>query len=260
MNILPVGEGKVHLLSGGGKIYTDIAARFCRSELDAMDIVNGKYNPELVKTIISSRHMAATEFDNFLFAVEGYSRSCEVQLVRKRHASYLIKSGRVDKLGKRSFDMVMPPSLIGAYSHVAHMDLGEGVLEEWDAEQILELIEEWYNAGVKLGYPEEDLRFLKPQATEFKGIIGMNAHALSDFFKVRCCKNAQTEIRDMANKMLKLVREVAPDLFATAGASCVGLGYCPENSQQHPSCAGIPTHDKVMEVLARHKVGIHDLG
>ena len=35
------------------------------------------------------------EFDFFLFGVEGYSRVTEVQLVRKRLASYLIKSGRL---------------------------------------------------------------------------------------------------------------------------------------------------------------------
>ena len=51
---------------------------------------------------------------------------------------------------------------------------------------------------MEAGLHEEDLRYLKPQATEFKALIGMNAHALLDWFKIRCCKNAQAEIRDMA--------------------------------------------------------------
>lgn len=245
MNLDTVGNGKVYLLSGGGKIYTDIAARFCRSELDAMTIVNGEYNPDLVSKILSSRHMAATEFDNFLFAIEGFSRVCETQLVRKRHASYLIKSGRVDKKGKRSFDVVIPESI---------KDLGtEFAGEYFSTEDILDLIELWYNSGVASGVPEEDLRYLKPQATEFKAIIGMNAHALHDFFKIRCCLNAQAEIRDLANKMLQQVRWAAPDLFIGAGANCVSLGYCPENDMQNKKCVGIPTHNKVLELVKANK-------
>ena len=49
--------------------------------------------------------------------------------------------------------------------------------------------------GAQNKLPEEDLRYLKPQATEFKGLIGMNAHALMDWFAIRCCRNAQAEIR-----------------------------------------------------------------
>ena len=32
MNIGRVGEGKVVLIAGGGRVYTDVAARFTRSE------------------------------------------------------------------------------------------------------------------------------------------------------------------------------------------------------------------------------------
>ena len=45
----------------------------------------------------------------------------------------------------------------------------------------------------------------------------MNAHALLDWFKIRCCMNAQAEIRDLANKMLRLCKEAAPALFEGAG-------------------------------------------
>ena len=103
-----VGEGKVSLISGGGKIYTDIAARFCRSEKSMENIIASEYDAKLVKRIVESGHKAATEFDFFIFGVEGYARVTETQLVRKRLASYLIKSGRADKKGKRSFDVVLP--------------------------------------------------------------------------------------------------------------------------------------------------------
>ena len=76
----------------------------------------------------------------------------------------------------------------------------------------------------------------------------MNAHALLDWFMIRCCKNAQPEIHDLAMKMLALCKENAPDIFESAGASCKVLGYCPENNYQHKSCKVI-RKDKALEIL-----------
>ena len=245
MNVKRVGEGTVVLIAGGGRVYTDVAARFTRSERSLTEILASPYNEKLVRTIVDKGHLAATEFDYFLFGVEGYSRVTEVQLVRKRMANYLIKSGRVDKHGKRAFDVVVPN---GVLEHTAACTLADGTALTLSGEDLLRLTEQWYNAGVAQGMPEEDLRYLKPQATEFKAIIGMNAHALLDWFKIRCCKNAQAEIRDMAWKMLRLCKEAAPDLFRDAGPSCVGLGYCPENDFQNPACH-VVRKDRALELL-----------
>ena len=90
MNIKKVGDGHVVLIAGGGRVYTDIAARFTRSERSLDEIIASDYNRGLVRSIVEKGHLAATEFDYFIFGVEGYSRVTEVQLVRKRVASYLI--------------------------------------------------------------------------------------------------------------------------------------------------------------------------
>ena len=73
----------------------------------------------------------------------------------------------------------------------------------------------------------EDARFVLPNACETKMIVTMNARSLLNFFHHRCCSRAQWEIRDLANEMLRLVRAVAPTLFAYAGPSCLA-GPCPE--------------------------------
>ena len=91
------GNGKVVLLAGGGKIYTDIAARFVRSERELEDIVASPYSKKIVENILSSGHRAALEFDFFIFGLEGYSRVTETQLVRKRLASYPVSYTHLSK-------------------------------------------------------------------------------------------------------------------------------------------------------------------
>ena len=244
------GEGNVVLLAGGGKIYTDIAARFVRSERALEEIVASPYSRQIVRNILDSGHRAALEFDYFLFGVEGYSRVTETQLVRKRLASYLIKSGRAELGGKRVYSVVYPRSVAGFSAQVTLPDGHKATLSGHD---LADLSRQWYDAGLDAGLPEEDLRYLKPQATEFKAIIGMNAHALLDWFAIRCCRNAQHEIRHLAWQMLRLCRAAAPDLFAGAGPNCVQMGYCPENKRQHPRCQGrVLTREQAMEVLRAH--------
>lgn len=267
MNKSYIGEGKVVLIAGGGRVYTDMAARFCRSEKDLENIIASPYDANIVKNIISSGHKAATEFDYFIFGIEGYSRVTEVQLVRKRMASYLIKSGRCDKNGKRSYDVVLPDNLNSFVSKIKlnpsnvfindrQVSVNSNVELLYNSDDLLGFLEEWYNSAVVAGIPEEDARYLKPQATEFKAIVGMNAHALMDWFQIRCCMNAQAEIRDLAYKMLNLCKDAAPDLFAQAGPSCKVFGYCPENKLQHNSCKGkIYTKNEALEILSYHKRG-----
>ena len=284
MVVRHVGEGKVVLIAGGGKIYTDVAARFCRSEKDLESIIGSPYNKKIVEHIINSGHNAALEFDWFIFGVEGYSRVTETQLVRKRHASYMIKSGRVEFGGKRSFDVVLPTDeKINLAFGSVDVDLKDIILsnqktgeildladyvnsrskDPWMARvrlnnmQILEAIEDFYNSAVRVGVKEEDARYYKPQATMFRAVIGMNAAALKDWFRIRTCNRAQTEIRDLATKMMKLCKEAAPDLFVDAGPNCVRLGLCPELEQCEQCKGKIMTLKEFKEI--NKKVSIEQL-
>lgn len=249
-----VGNGKVYLLSGGGKIFTDIAARFVHGERSVEDICDSPYSAQIVKNILDSGHLAATEFDWFVFGVEGYSRVTETQLVRKRVASYLIKSGRVKHNGNTTYSVVYPNYKLPSFmADIALPDGNTVLLSGCDIARITEM---WCDQAVKSGYHEEDVRYFKPQATEFKAIIGMNAHALIDWFSIRCCKNAQAEIQHMANSMLKLCKKVAPDLFANAGPGCVRFGYCPENKRQNAVCKKIGKYlpkDEALKILMQDR-------
>lgn len=262
MNKSYVGSGKVVLIAGGGKTYCDVAANFCRAEEDLQHLITDEETKKIIRHLIDSGHTSALEFDQFIFGIEGYARVTEVQLVRKRLASYNIKSGRVNKHGKRSFDVVIPEAIEAVEvnhqldpsklrfvndSKVAgdkSVYTGNEILNTlfadsdekhveytFTTDDILNLIEDWYNHGVIMGVPEEELRYLKPQATEFKAAIRMDAAALRNWFMIRCCYRAQKEIRDLAMKMQALCKQASPTLFEGSGPSCVVYGYCPETEQ-----------------------------
>lgn len=220
MKISDINDGKVHLLATPTRTFADVAAKFVRLERPIAEIIDAPRNDELIQRLLDSGHLSALEFDSYIFGIEGYSRVTEAQLVRKRHASYLIKSGRA-KLGERREYSLVMPMLVSEFPGV----------REW-----LEQGEALYNELIRAGVPDEAARYIKPQATEFKALISMNTHALLDWFKIRCCLNAQREIRNLAWGMLRLVKEHEPQIFKNAGPSCKVLGYCPEDKLQNPLC------------------------
>lgn len=259
VNKMMVGNGHVVLLAGGGKIFTDLAARFCKSEKPLDELVNMPYSQVLTNRLATSPHKAVLEFDDFVFGVEGFARVTEAQLIRKRLASYMVKSGRTDKHGKRSYDVVLPESVANYNTKYTLDPLVTGLDHPVDIylnpDILLDMLATWYNNGVTDNLPEEDLRYMKPQGTEFKAMIKMDAANLKAWWMIRMCNNAQTEIRDLATKMYKLVNDAAPDLFTDAGPSCKVLGYCPE-IQQCSQCIGkIPTKAAALEILKNHYKG-----
>lgn len=88
--------------------------------------------------------------------------------------------------------------------------------------------QQFYDYLVDHGIPKEDARYILPNACSTSIVVTMNARSLFNFFKHRCCNRAQEEIRNLANEMLRLCKEVAPQIFKYAGPSCVMLGRCPE--------------------------------
>lgn len=90
----------------------------------------------------------------------------------------------------------------------------------------------------------ENARAVLPNACETKIIVTMNARALMNFFSLRCCRRAQGEIMNLADAMLLIVKDVAPNLFKYAGASCM-FGKCTEGDM---SC-GLPRKPEEYEVV-----------
>ena len=192
------------------------AARLCYAPVGAAELMETLTEDKIhsvLKTVITSGHLSTLEHASYTFAVDGISRACSHQLVRHRLASFNQQSQRYVTF-KEEPDFVVPQSIVDA-----------GAAKEYD--EAVKAAFAAYDKLVKAGVPAEDARYLLPNACETKIAITMNIRELLHFFELRCCNRAQWEIREMACRMLDLVRPTAPYIFATAGPGCV-CGHCPE--------------------------------
>lgn len=204
------------------------AAKLCYSSSDIETLMSGLTSEKIetfIKKLTDLGHQSPLEHCTFTFGIEGVSRSLTHQLVRHRLASYSQKSQRYVREGQ--FEYIIPPTI---YNNPADLAVFDGVMQ---------YIQEAYDYFIRNGIPAEDARFVLPNACETKIIVTMNIRSLLHFFEERCCERAQWEIREMADIMLDICKEVAPNIFAKAGASCV-RGKCKEGKM----CCGNPKGGK----------------
>ena len=206
-----------------------LAARTCYSALDGDGLcekVDQEDQTAFLNGILASGHLSVLEHASFTFYCEGVSRSLLAQLPRHRIASFSVQSQRYVSMAK-GFDYIIPPRIKA---------LGEDAVREYDRE--MSEMHSWYlHWQETLGEnSNEDARFVLPNATETHITFSMNARELLHFFSLRCCNRAQWEIRALATEMLRLVRPVAPAVFAKAGPGCV-QGPCPEGKRSCGKCA-----------------------
>ena len=201
------------------------AARLCYAPVGGRELMESLTDEKIRKvltTIMSSGHFSTLEHASYTFAVEGVSRALTHQLVRHRLASYNQQSQRYVKF-KEEPPIVRPASV--DTNPEAAQAFDEAIDACWQA----------YDKLVQAGVPAEDARYILPNACETKIVVTMNIRELLHFFSLRCCNRAQWEIREVACKMLELVRPTAPHIFKTAGPGCV-RGACPEGKM----CCGNP--------------------
>lgn len=221
---------KVTLLSHtpNPKKLISIAAKNCYSPYSITQTQENLENGEIEKFVtmlVNIGHESPLEHISFTFGIEGVSRSLLAQLTRHRIASYSVQSQRYVK--NKEIDYVTPPSLadIPSYKcimntiHDLYLDLSD------------RLTKCYIDKGIDPKQAEkmaiEDARYVLPNAYTTNIVCTFNARSLLNFFTHRCCNRAQWEIRQLADKMLEIVKEIAPNVFKNAGAPCV-RGKCTE--------------------------------
>ena len=216
------------------------AAKLCYSPCD-IDTISDDLTPEKIESFVtmlaSIGHESVMEHVSFTFGIEGISRACSHQLVRHRIASYSQKSQRY--VNEDGFEFITPPEIAADAKAKAEFDRSMAALTESYSKIASILTEKHTKTFMEQGMEEkearskavkkanEDARFVLPNACETKIVVTMNVRSLFNFFRHRCCSRAQWEIKAVADEMLKLCREVAPNVFKNAGPSCLA-GKCPE--------------------------------
>ena len=169
----------------------------------------------IMRACYNSGHHSVLEFADFTFHVEGVSRALLAQLSRHRFCSFAVRSQRY--CDENNFKYVVPHSF--EHNHDAMLEYVRAM------EKILET----YKYLQSIGIPNEDARYVLPNACETILEIKMNGRELIHVFNERGCTRAQWEIRELAIEMLKQLKQVAPILFKNMGPNCV-QGPCPEGN------------------------------
>ena len=194
------------------------SAKLCYSAASIADLaaIEADKAAEFISRLPEA-HQSPLEHVSFTFGIEGVSRAMLAQITRHRIASFSVQSQRYVNMDE--FGYVIPPSI------AANQD----ALDEY--EHFMDRADLVYTYLRSSGIPAEDARFVLPNACETRMIVTMNARELMHFFSLRCCKRAQWEIRAVADEMLRLGKEGAPEIFAKAGPGCV-RGHCPEGKMR----------------------------
>ena len=196
-----------------------MAAKLTHSKTkpEDLDKTSDKELKAILEQVTSLGHTSVIEHTNFTFAISDVSRSLTHQLVRHRIASYAQQSQRYVDFKEPNY--LTPPKIAK----------NKQMKKAYD--DTMKTIWEQYSNLLDMGIPAEDSRFVLPNAACTNIMVTMNARSLLNFFELRCCQHAQWEIRQLANKMLKEVKKVAPTIFKNAGPVCKTKNICPENKK-----------------------------
>ena len=145
-----------------------------------------KDDMKLVEHLYKSGHHSVFEHIYFTFKIEGISRACSHQLVRHRHCSFTQRSQRY--CSEDGFEYVTPETM-----HPVEMGYA------------MERIGDWYHGYQAEGVPNEDARYILPNACATSLYLSCNLRELIHMANERLCTRAQWEIRDLVREMCNLV-------------------------------------------------------
>ncbi|MBU1126737.1 MAG: FAD-dependent thymidylate synthase [Patescibacteria group bacterium] len=175
--------------------FIEFAGRLCYRSMPWGGGEASKY----VMQRVHDGHGSIIEHPSATFLVTGISRACSHQIVRHRIASYSQESQRY--VDMQDSDFVTPPAIAG----------NDEAMIVWNAfiNQCTLVYSEFRDLGIR----KEDARFVLPNATATKILITMNFRSFRHFFEMRCKKDAQWEIRNVALKMLDELFWYCPGVF-----------------------------------------------
>ncbi len=174
-----------------------------------------KTNADYIGHILQVGHGSVLEHAVWSFVVTGVSRSFTHELVRHRAGfGYSQLSQRY--VDESDTDFVEPPVIAAnpalhalwtdaiAKAQAAYVQLVDGLAEAYA---------DVPDRTLRRKMARQAARSVLPNATETKIFITANARALRHFIELRCNEHAETEIRVVAEQILRILQAEAPNLF-----------------------------------------------
>jgi len=190
---------------------------------------------EIIDIILRNKRQRELEHINFTFRINNITLSILTHISRHRMHCLLVPSFL--EFGK-SKNFVKPKTI---YDNPGLVKIYEDAFEK---------SEHLYNLLRKEGINEEAVySYLSGNLLDI--ITTMNGRELYHFLRLRCCLRAQWEVREIADLILRKIKEIAPLTFSKAGPSCFLYGFCPE---------GKNTCGKFEEVIDNYKNLNRELG
>ena len=199
---------------------------------DIMKGVKGETETEkkltLIGHLMKHGHWGPFEQNSITFAVSGISRSCMAQITRHRLASFDVQSMRYVKFDKEEGEDVKglcigipeltDPGVCGRsakfteYWKKQHNDDILKRREElyWEA---INQSYETYNKLLDVGVAPENARMVLPIGTKFNFVVTLNVRSLLHIADMRAAADAQWEIRELTELMLKEAENLCPNVF-----------------------------------------------
>ena len=106
------------------------------------------------------------------------------------------------------------------FQYIMPISIQNDVESENEYKQLMNCIASFYKDMVNAGIPEEDARYILPNACTTNLVMKINARSLKNFLSLRMCNKAQWEIRELANEMYKLVCKCTPQVAEYMGPPC----------------------------------------
>jgi len=155
---------------------------------------------DITSTLVHEhKHLASLRFAYATVAIEGVSVACQNQIVRSKHLDFMVQSKRYVNASKGGFEFIMPKGLTRKQQDM--------MMTAWIYSK--SMYEDLIESGVK----KEDARAVLPANTSTKLNVTGNLQGWWSFFTLRLNSHAQSEIRELAEKIFDLLQLEYPLVF-----------------------------------------------
>ncbi len=174
----------------------------------------GRSNADYIRNMLDHGHLSVIEHSVAGFCIEGVSRSLTHELIRHRHFSFSQVSQRYVSEDKAR--MVEPACI--ASDPEAHRIWEETAARAQEAyRDLYQILAERFaqvtDKTLKRKLARQAARSVLPNCTETKIVMTGNFRAWRHFIRMRANEHADVEIRALAVKICRILKDLSPAVF-----------------------------------------------